>query len=190
MARKLCDILADLDARIEKRAQAKTASAPAASDGDDDVQKLAREFVENGPADQTEQHHSETLTEAEKIAHSMAVVETLLGGEKLAKLCDFEKAALERGVPEEKVQEVLNKYAAKAKALEGDKIIKFMEGVGRGISDSLSGFRNSLKGPKGTYARKGEIAGRLAPGAVLGGGGIYAGSKLKERQIRKKMGIR
>lgn len=184
MARKLCDILADLDVRIEKRAQAKQASAPASDDGD--VEKLAETLLKSAPRRPPNNPDPRAyMTEVEKIAHSMAVVETLLGGEPLAKICDFEKKAIDAGVPSDEVQDLVTKYATRTQA--GGKVVDFMKGLGSGVASRLESF-GKMTG-EGRPEIAGEILGRVAPAVGLAGTGMYLGSKHKERQIRKKMGI-
>lgn len=183
MARKLCDILADLDVRIEKRAQAKTASAPAS---DDDVEKLAETLVKSAPRRPPNNPDPRAfMTEVEKLAHSMAVVETLLGGKPLAKICEFEKKAIDAGAPSSEVQDLVTKYAAKTEL--GSKVIDFMKGMGSGVVNRLESFGTQLS--KNRPEAAGEIAGMAVPGLGLAGTGMYLGSKTKEREIRKKMGI-
>lgn len=182
MPRKLCDLLADLDVRIEKRAQAKSMPAPATSEDDAEIKKLAQDFVDATP----EPEETIQLTETEKIAHSMAVLETILGGEELAKLVEFEKTATERGVPRGQLQEAITKYANRTQT--GERIIQFMRGMGSGTADVVEGFGKQL--PKSTNTEiAGNIAGKAAPLVGIGGLGMYLGSKAKERQIRRKMGI-
>ena len=185
MARKLADILADLDVMLEKRAQEKQDSVPAASEDDGEIEKLAEDFLDFEP--EASSNEVIELNEAEKIAHSMAIVETLLCGSDLKKACAFEKEALRRGASTEDISATLTKFANKTEA--GNKVYQFMKGFGHGIADMTDAVAKKVPSES-----KAQVAGRLtgiaAPFAAAGGLGAYAGSKAKEKQMKTRLGIR
>lgn len=101
MAASLNSLLTEADSIIESRLSSK---APAVQD---DIFKLAEELkassVKNDDLD---------LTLTEKIAHSIAIVDTLLNLEALTKMASFEEKAKESGFSEEQISEFFEKKAS------------------------------------------------------------------------------
>lgn len=112
MARSLDILLKEADYLIESKLQAKTASAPAAEDKD--IFQLADAL--RGTTQKTAQAlepETDILTLTEKIAHAVAIVETLQNLDTLSKLASFEDKALASGFKEEEVGAFLEKQAEK-----------------------------------------------------------------------------
>jgi molecular chaperone GrpE (heat shock protein) len=104
--RSLAQLLREADSEIEKLASPKV-SAPSieAAEEEDDIVKLAFEVMNQ------EELTEENFTEAEKIAMSLAVTETLLSADQLQRLIALEKKASEQGVPTEQINEFFAKVA-------------------------------------------------------------------------------
>lgn len=113
MARTIDDILNEADEIINSKGTEKTA-APAPTE--DDVTSLARLLMD--PAQVTKlaaQPESFEMNLHEKVAHAIAIVDTLGQIEELQKLAQLEAAALERGVPQEQIDAFIQeKLAANA----------------------------------------------------------------------------
>lgn len=101
MAKSLDALLTEADALIESKL------APVAAQPQDDIFKLAEELTASGKA--TDEDIAYSLTE--KIAHSIAVVDTLLNLETLSKLAAFEDLAAEKGYSEEQMAKFFEKKA-------------------------------------------------------------------------------
>lgn len=110
MSRSINDILREADDIVAARTSEKTASAAKStpSYSDEDIFKLAEALT--APEEST----INTLTE--KVAASIALVDTLLNLDTLIKIAHFEKAAKEKGYSEEKVAEFLEKQASEGAA--------------------------------------------------------------------------
>ena len=104
MARSIGDLISEADEILAmKYGTVKTAEPQ------DDIYKLASELKkvssEDGLVD-------DNLSVTEKIAHAVALVDTLLNLEEMKKIADFEKKAQEAGFPEDKVASFFEKRAA------------------------------------------------------------------------------
>jgi hypothetical protein len=102
MGRQLEDFLKEADALIEKNA-----SKPKAAPADDEVVKLAHMLTAK---DNPLPDHFE-FTPLEKIAYSIAIVETMQNMEQLEKIAKFEEGCREKGFTEAQIQEFLTKRA-------------------------------------------------------------------------------
>ena len=102
MAKSLGDLIRDADEIIT----VKTASVK--PQVQDDIFKLAGELVEDRAPALTE----DDFSMAEKIAHSVALVETLINMPTLKKVAEFEKKAKESGYTPEQITEYFEKNAS------------------------------------------------------------------------------
>lgn len=103
MAKNLGDLIREADELVS----VKTASVkPKAQE--DDVFKLAEELVGKQPPELTENDFNMT----EKIAHSVAMVETLINMPLLMKVAEFEKKAKESGYTPAQIAEYFEKNAS------------------------------------------------------------------------------
>lgn len=183
MARSLAQIFQDADAIIEKLASDQAKTPPRQID-EDEVTKLAAEVLSDAAPLATEFH----FDDLEKLAHSMAILETVLSAPELLKFQEFEKKATEQGFTPEQINSVLEKAAGEAIPTEaGQRVLHFMEGAG----GSLQKIINAI--PKVTRAEParsaGAVAGFAAPALAALGLGGYLGSKYKEREFRQTYGV-
>lgn len=102
MAKSLDTLLSEADALIDSKLDCKT-PAP-----QDDIFKLAEELTHSGRS--TNEDMALTLTE--KIAHSIAIVDTLLNLESLSKMASFEDKAKESGFSNEQISEFFEKRSS------------------------------------------------------------------------------
>lgn len=114
---KIDDIINSVDELIEKRAGQKPkeahSSTKTASEMDSEVRSLAEEIFK-GSLDQKEDPvkvASAPGSDLAKIAHAVAIVDTLLNLEELCKVESFAKTASARGIPESEIEAFLNKRA-------------------------------------------------------------------------------
>jgi len=103
MAKTLDTLLSEADAFIE------TKLAKAKPEQKDDIFKLAEELKTSG---RTLDEDDVTFSLTEKIAHSVAVVDTLLNLETLCKMAAFESQAKESGYSEDQLSKFFEKKAA------------------------------------------------------------------------------
>lgn len=103
MARSISDLISEADEILA----IKTASEqkPVAQD---DIYKLASDLKKTAKQEES----SDDLTVTEKIAHAVAIVDTLLNLAEMKKIADFEKKAQDAGYPEEKVSSFFEKRAS------------------------------------------------------------------------------
>lgn len=120
MAKTIDQLLNEADEILEKRAsdadasQEKTASQNR-SDEDEDIFKLAEDLrnAQQKTASDEEQPSPElNMNLSEKIAHSMAIVDTIVNLPLLSQLSEFEKKAQEKGYSEEQIAEYSEKIAS------------------------------------------------------------------------------
>jgi hypothetical protein len=173
MRRTLSQILQEADSIIEKRA----AEPPPTISSDDEIFKLA-ETVRNHRSEMKTPEPIE-LTHEEKVAFSMAFLETLLSAQELAALHRFEKEAIARGLPQESVQSFYEKVAEKTEA--GKRVFNFLTGVGESLESQIG----ALPSHGLSWRSAGQAAAVATPLAAAGAGGSY----LKEREIKKKYGV-
>lgn len=98
MTRDFNSLIEEADGYIAKKSEkgfSKTASSK------EDIEKLAAKLVA-GEAPQSEEE-SAIQTLNEKVAHSVALVDTLLNLGTLVKVAKLEQEAADRGIPHEKV---------------------------------------------------------------------------------------
>lgn len=109
MGRTLAQIFKDADAIIEKRAgvSAQEVSEVVDTSSDDDIFKLA-EAVKHSRTKE-EKVASIKFSETEKVAYSKAILDTVFNIGDLSKLASFEKRALDMGVSQDKVDELIKK---------------------------------------------------------------------------------
>lgn len=113
---KLEDLIREADSVIEKKA-AKVASTPTVEPSDD-VMKLAQMLLSDEEVKTAQTKTASTVKEAtpfEKIAHAIAIVETLVNIEELQKLASFEEQAKSKGFSDAQVEEFIEKKAAALK---------------------------------------------------------------------------
>lgn len=173
----LAQIFQKADDIIEKRASVQVVEQPVEQD---EIFKLAEQVRNHRSAHETPFE----FTEQEKIACSMAIVETMASATELRALIKFEKEATERGLPQEQVQAFFNKVAEKSTA--GRRVLDFMTGAGQ----SLEGYINSLpKGLNVSAKSLGKVVGTSAPLAAAGTAGAAIGAKYKEKEIKSQLGM-
>lgn len=101
MAKSLNTLLNEADQIITKHASVKDPE-PAQTD---DIFKLAEQLTQDSEDPQ------EDWSVLEKIAWAQAITDTVNNLGTIRKLAEFEKKATEKGFPEEKISEYINKYA-------------------------------------------------------------------------------
>jgi hypothetical protein len=129
MARSLAQIMKDADGIIEKMASENESIS--LRDEEDDLFKLASEMTKKPVLEDHAKQASFELTPFEKTAASIAVVETILGAQELAKIVEFEKSASERGLTTEQIQGVFEKISENS--LVGRRAIMCVEEASRHI---------------------------------------------------------
>jgi len=115
--RSINDLIRDADQIFEKRAAA-SGKKTEGSYTDTDIFKLAEE-IRKSPERPSEKLAEQDLVEAdvdimslrEKIAHSVAIVDTLLNFDQLQKIASLETAAREKGFSDSQISEYLEKNA-------------------------------------------------------------------------------
>jgi hypothetical protein len=111
MARSIDDILNEADALINSRSQEKVAAAAPVLD--DDVTSLARLLSMDAPATvKTAQPEIFEMNLNEKVAHALAITDTLTHIEELMKIASFEEAARERGIPQDQIDKFISEKLA------------------------------------------------------------------------------
>ena len=171
-------ILQDADRIIEKRAQ--EAIPPPAPIEDDEIFKLASQVR----TCKSELPAPFEFTESEKLAHSLAVLETIFSAKDLTNLVKFEKEARSRGMSDEAIQAFFDKVADGSRV--GRRVHEFMHGAGEG----LEGYIRSLPNVDlGSWQGIGRMAGGAAPLAAAGAVGASYGASKKENEIKKKYGV-
>lgn len=103
MAKSLDALLSEADAIIETKLASKKPEPR-----DDDIFKLAEDLKGSKPAADEEM----CLTLTEKIAHSIAIVDTLLNLDTLVKMAQFESKAKESGFSDGQISEYFEKKAS------------------------------------------------------------------------------
>lgn len=143
----LNDIFKEADEVITKHAKDNKASSSTqtkTASVDPEVATLAQEVLK-GSYDQataSEKIASPKLTNMEKIAHSMAVVDTLINLSGMAKLEKTAQVALDSGYSEEQVADYIEKKASTMEFVSVAALIKDnFEGV---ESEKTAGIRQSL----------------------------------------------
>jgi hypothetical protein len=184
MGRTLGQMLQTADEIIEKRASApKTPEVTSPiSVEDDDIFKLAssiRGFEEVASVEEF------TFDDNEKLANSMAILETVFSAPELSKLMQLEKVAKERGISDETINGFYEKVASATNA--GGRISSFMHGAGDSLQRVINSIPGKLHGDNAAAA--GQVAGAMAPFAAAAGLGGLAGSHLKEKSIKKQLGV-
>ena len=109
MVKSIAQIFQEADVAIEKRANA---NAVVPSRKDDDIFKLAEAVRASAPQTEEPLPPLSDFTEEEKLAHALALTETVLSGKEILALQQLEKTAKERGVPDEEVQAFFDRAAA------------------------------------------------------------------------------
>lgn len=113
---KLEDLIREADSVIEKKA---AKAAPVVStDSSDDITKLAEMLLSDDEVKPTQTKVAAPAREEtpfEKIAHAIAIVETLVNIEELQKLASFEEQAKSKGFSDAQVEEFIEKKAAALK---------------------------------------------------------------------------
>lgn len=109
MAKSIDELIREADVIIEKRASKKS-EVDTVLPADDDVVKLAALLVEDVMPATSEPKIEETLVE--KVAHAIALVETLSSLNQIQKIMQFEKTAKEAGHTDEQIDAFLEKNAA------------------------------------------------------------------------------
>jgi len=104
MVKSISELLKDADELITKKIA--SVSAPT----EDDVVKLANELRTVSPEQEVQVDETYTLTE--KLAHSAALLDTLINAQELAKVAAFEAAAKENGYSQEQISEFFEKRAS------------------------------------------------------------------------------
>jgi hypothetical protein len=114
MVRPLSEIIRDTDEIVSRRVSEKTASPSQDELTDDDVFKLA-EQIRKAPSVPTEKKASQNedleFTMREKIAHAVALVDTLLNLPTLIKVAQFEDSAKAQGYSDAEITAQLEKTA-------------------------------------------------------------------------------
>lgn len=111
MARTLDQILNEADDIISGRSAAQEKTASPAPSGDE-IENLAK-YLESEVHAQTKVASSDVeMTAFEKVAYSMAIVDTMTTLEKLTKVAAFEEKARAQGYSEAQIGEFLEKQAA------------------------------------------------------------------------------
>jgi hypothetical protein len=103
MARSINSIIEDADKIINS----KVASGPALPQ-DDDIFKLASNLTKGTSAGLSE----DDFTLTEKIAHAIAVVDTILNIPAMAKIANFTKVAQDQGYTEGQISEFFEKNSS------------------------------------------------------------------------------
>jgi hypothetical protein len=106
MSKTLSELLAEADHIIEKRGEA----AKPVESGNDDIIKLAS-MLSMDDEQTTVVTAPLEMTLFEKVAHSMAIVETVARIGEFEKLAQFKEAAAEQGWSEAQIDEYLEKKA-------------------------------------------------------------------------------
>lgn len=104
MARSIGDLISEADEILAMKSGAVKVAEP-----QDDIYKLASELKKVAVK---EDSTSDDLSVTEKIAHAVALVDTLLNLEEMRKIADFEKKAGEAGFSEDKVASFFEKRAS------------------------------------------------------------------------------
>jgi len=177
--RTFAQILQDAERIIEKRAhEAEPPPVPAIEE--DEIFKLASQVR----TCQSEFPPPFEFTETEKLARSMAILETVFSAKDLTNLVKFEKEARARGMSDEAIQGFFDKVADGSRV--GKRVHEFMHGAGEG----LEGYIKSLPGVDlSSWQGIGRMAGAAAPLAAVGAGGAVYGASKKEEEIKKKYGV-
>jgi hypothetical protein len=179
MARSLNQIIAQVDAAVEKRASSPYAPRPSLLD-EEDLFKLAAQIRDYREVPQEEPRVE--YTENEKLAAAVLWCEVIAGRNDLLKIAHIESACKEKNISQEITQALVDKVASSG---VGQHIYDVLEGAGH----SLKGVAEAIRGSGDSAARSvGRAAGVAVPAAALLGGGAYLGSKYKEHQIKKKLG--
>jgi len=123
MAKSISDLLNEADDIIEKRA---SVSTPISSDVDDGTIKLAEDLETWGLDAPKEEAESVKVASVEvdpyldineKVAHAIAIIDTVMNLPLVQKIAEFEKKAAEQGFSKEEIDEFVKK-ANRAKKLE------------------------------------------------------------------------
>jgi hypothetical protein len=174
MARSLTQIMAQVEELVEKRAST-LAYNPPKMESVEDLFKLASAAPDVTAEDDFE------FSESEKFAAAILHWEVISSKDGLLKIAHIEQRCKETNQPDEVTQAFIEKVAGN----NCRRVFDFFDGVGRtgqGIIDAVSPSSRSVS------RNIGHIAAGAIPAAALIGGGAYAGSKLKERQIKKQLG--
>jgi len=98
MTRDFNSLIEEADGYIANKSEtgfSKTASSK------EDIEKLAAQLLASSPSETEEETHLKTLNE--KVAHAIAISDTLLNIGNLVKVARLEEEAHRRGIPHEKV---------------------------------------------------------------------------------------
>jgi hypothetical protein len=177
--RTFAQILQDAERIIEKRAhEAEPPPVPAIEE--DEIFKLASQVR----TCQSELPPPFEFTETEKVAHAMAILETLFSAKDLTNLVKFEKEARARGMSDETIQGFFNKVADQSQT--GRRVFDFMHGAGEGLESYIKSLPNV---DPTSWRGVGQMAGAAAPLVAVGTAGGMYGAHRKEEEIKKKYGV-
>lgn len=104
MSRNISTLLQEADSIIEKRASETANVVPAVES--EDIFKIAAELRQPSRSVDTD------LTMFEKIAHAIALVDTLINANEIAKIASFEEKAASAGYSPEQVCDYFEKNAS------------------------------------------------------------------------------
>lgn len=148
--RNLDELLSEAESIIEKKAEAKQRPTSSQSESDKEVAKLANLLVNDGMFTEVPiEVDRESLVE--KVAHSLAIVQTLANAEHLAKIAEFHERAVASGYTDEQIFPVIEKIAKKKllklpwKLLSGGLLAG---GAGAGVAHKKgkdSGYEQAVK---------------------------------------------
>lgn len=110
MRGSLSNYLREADEIIEKRASQGKPQTSAPSE--DEVIKLASLLTQSEVAQQPQAETSSIQTLTEKVAHAIALVDTLMNLEQIQKLAEFEKKAKAAGHSDEQIEEFIKQASA------------------------------------------------------------------------------
>lgn len=112
----LNDLIREADTIIEKKAS-KNKPAVQTFDDEDEISKLAALMVGDDQLAPKQEKVASAIVETpfEKIAHAIAIVETLINIEELQKLASFEDQARDKGFSETQIEEFIEKRASALK---------------------------------------------------------------------------
>lgn len=179
MGRTLSQLLQEADNIIEKRASVEV--TPVAIE-EDEIFKLASQVRNYVPVVEKAVEPF-VPTENEKVAYAMAMLETLMSAKELKAMDTFEKAAAEKGMSPESVQQFFEKVANKSQT--GKRVFDFMTGAGRGLEGYMNSIPKNLEGMEGI----GRAVGAATPIVGAGVVGGMMGSSMKENEIKSRYGI-
>lgn len=158
--RHIDKIIADVEQEIGILTQEKTASvAQPKGQGDDDILALAAQLSKSATATPLAGPTPDAVMNmTEKVAHSIAIVDTLLNMQELVKMAEFEKAALARGFSQPQIEAYMAKTAnAKASGLSTIANLLRKAGPRAGIAAGAGGL--GLAGGASVGHKKGEEQG-------------------------------